>query len=327
MGNLQKITRQAAMSGILDEIERTPDMKRIFDPEKHAINPDLTHLNYSLVEHTEKATDYLQKRLSEVKVQNRADVKVLGQWVWTLPKDLDPKYQKQFFQEIYNFNVEKFGAENICYATVHLDETNPHLHLGIIPVVKIDGHRTDGFTEKVRAKDVFDRNYLQHAHSELEQYLNDKLGTEVHIINGQTLGVDGIKNYKAAKDLAKTVAALNTEIVEKKEEIRKLDTIIDGKKDELASINKEIEVQTGVLNKLKLAAEKVKGLIKNVVESIKGAPNMLDMFYYWLNRNASKEEMEDSVTSFNEALQTNGEAIAQAVKDGENPFSEPEIEV
>ena len=299
MGNLQKITRQAAMSGILDEIERTPDMKRIFDPEKHAINPDLTHLNYSLVEHTEKATDYLQKRLSEVKVQNRADVKVLGQWVWTLPKDLDPKYQKQFFEEIYNFNVEKFGAENICYATVHLDETTPHLHLGIIPVVKIEGHRTDGFTEKVRAKDVFDRNYLQHAHSELEQYLNDN----------------------------KTVAALNTEIVEKKEEIRKLDTIIDGKKDELASINKEIEVQTGVLNKLKLAAEKVKGLIKNVVESIKGAPNMLDMFYYWLNRDASKEEMEDSVTSFNEALQTNGEAIAQAVKDGENPFSEPEIEV
>ena len=54
---------------------------------------------------------------------------------------------------------------------------------------------------------------------------------------------------------------------------------------------------------------------------------MLDMFYYWLNRNASKEEMEDSVTSFNEALQANDEAIAQAVKDGENPFSEPEIEV
>lgn len=308
MGNLQKITKTSATSGILDEILRTPEMERQFDSERHAIDPARTHLNYGLVQRDITPTEYLKKRLSEVKVQNRSDVKVLGQWVWTMPKDLDPQYQEQFFEEIYRYNVEKFGAENICYAQVHLDETTPHLHLGIIPIVKVDKARTDGKTEKVCAKEVFNREYFQHAHSDLQQYLERKLGVEVNLLNGESLGVDGIANYKAAKDLAKqipvlqaTVNELNKEIKEKRETIKQLDAEIAEKK--------------GTLQSLKGIVSDIQKKIKGILETLKGHPNMLEMFYHWITGWAKdNEEVKAKVVEYTtdmeiELIKANGIVI------------------
>ena len=295
MGNLQKITKTSATSGMLDEIERTPEQKRKFDPEKHAINPDLTHLNYSLIDHGVSSTEYLKQRLSEVKVQNRADVKVLGQWVWTMPKDLDPQYQEQFFEEIVKFNVEKFGAENICYARVHLDETTPHLHLGIIPIVKIEGHRTDGKTEKCCAKEVFNRAYFQRAHSELQQYLEAKLGTEVNIINGQTLGVDGIQNYKAAKDLAKQIPILEARVDE-------LNAEIEEKEEKVKELDAEIIEKTSILNNIKNLLADAKKKLETALEFVKGHPNFFEMFLHWLHPDKSREDTQATVKEYTDEL-------------------------
>ena len=300
MGNLQKITKTSATSGILDEIERTPEQKRKFDPEKHAINPELTHLNYSLIDHGVSSTEYLKQRLSEVKVQNRADVKVLGQWVWTMPKDLEPQYQEQFFEEIVKYHVEKFGAENICYARVHLDEATPHLHLGIIPIVKINGHRTDGKTEKCCAKDVFNRAYFQSAHADLQKYLEAKLGTEVNIINGQTLGVDGIQNYKAAKDLAKQIPILEARVDELKAEI-------EEKEEKVKELDAEISEKAGILNNIKNLLADAKKKLEATLEFIKGHPNMFEMFLNWLHPDKSSKENQATVKAYTEELKRENE--------------------
>ena len=309
MGNLQKITRNLAPS-VLDEIERTPETAKKFNPETHYIRPELTQFNYDLTQRNMSALDYLNKRLSEVKVQNRSDVKVLGQWVWTMPKDLDPVYQDEFFREIYNYNVEKFGEENICYATVHVDELTPHMHLGIIPIVKVDKVRTDGKTEKVCAKDVFTREYLQHAHADLEQYLETNLGVEVNILNGETLGVDGIRNFKAAKDLAKQipqlqaqVKALNAEIYEKQDVSRELDKEIETKQDVISGLDREITMQRGILGKLKEKVKEVKDIVEKMTEKLTGHPNMFQMFYHWLRKGKeTEEEREEAVNNYGRYL-------------------------
>lgn len=309
MGNLQKITRSLAPS-VLEEIERTPEIAQKFNPETHYIRPELTQFNYDLTQRNMSALDYLNKRLSEVKVQNRSDVKVLGQWVWTMPKDLDPVYQDEFFREIYNYNVEKFGEENICYATVHVDEQTPHMHLGIIPIVKVDKVRTDGKTEKVCAKDVFTREYLQHAHADLEQYLETNLGVEVNILNGETLGVDGIRNFKAAKDLAKQipqlqaqVKALNAEIYEKQDVSRELDKEIETKQDVISGLDREITMQRGILGKLKEKVKEVKDIVEKMTEKLTGHPNMFQMFYHWLRKGKeTEEEREEAVNNYGRYL-------------------------
>lgn len=43
---------------------------------------------------------------------------------------------ERYFREAYEFVKTEFGKENINYATVHMDETTPHMHLGVTPLTK-----------------------------------------------------------------------------------------------------------------------------------------------------------------------------------------------
>ncbi len=59
--------------------------------------------------------------------------------------------QWEFFHDCTMFFAEKYGKENIISAVVHVDETTPHLHLNIVPIVN----------GKLCSKDLFDKkNYL-----------------------------------------------------------------------------------------------------------------------------------------------------------------------
>src|SRR5699024_2584489 len=63
---------------------------------------------------------------------------------------LDPGEQKRFFEESYKLFSERYGKQNIAYATVHNDEQTPHMHLGDVPM-------RDG---KLQGKHVFNRQEL-----------------------------------------------------------------------------------------------------------------------------------------------------------------------
>src|SRR5699024_12497516 len=58
--------------------------------------------------------------------------------------------QKRFFEESYKLFSERYGKQNIAYATVHNDEQTPHMHLGVV-------HMRDG---KLQGKNVFNRQEL-----------------------------------------------------------------------------------------------------------------------------------------------------------------------
>lgn len=110
------------------------------------IDPARTHLNYNLAPaHDGGQIAFMQKRLSEVKLQNRADVKVMCDWVVTLPvtdefKQLKPERQEEltqgFFRASYDFLEKRYGRENVVSAYVHMDEKTPHMHFAFIPVTE-----------------------------------------------------------------------------------------------------------------------------------------------------------------------------------------------
>src|SRR5699024_12701252 len=52
--------------------------------------------------------------------------------------------------ESYKLFSERYGKQNIAYATVHNDEQTPHMHLGVVPM-------RDG---KLQGKNVFNRQEL-----------------------------------------------------------------------------------------------------------------------------------------------------------------------
>ena len=146
-----------------------------------SINPERTSLNYNLApDRPGGQLAYLQQRLSEVKVQKRADVKVLCDWIVTLPRwqpkpgqDVDPdQIQRRFFEATYRFLSERYGEQNVISAYVHMDETTPHMHFAFVPVVRDKKHPE---REKVSAKERINRSELQTFHGDLERYIQEAI--------------------------------------------------------------------------------------------------------------------------------------------------------
>lgn len=135
-----------------------------------------THLNYDL-QHGD--IDALQKRLEEVSHSKRHDLVACCGVVVTLPQELKNDtelLQSQFFEDVKKFLDEKFGKQNCIYATVHKDESTPHLHYGFVPtVVKQRKYRSaekKGQTytqERVCAKEVVTKAMLNTLHDELQE--------------------------------------------------------------------------------------------------------------------------------------------------------------
>lgn len=138
----------------------------------------------------------LNTRLSEVSHQKRKDLVACCGIVITLPAELhtsDLATQNRFFNHCTDFIKQKFGEKNTIYATIHHDETTPHIHIGFVPTIKKErkfrskARKGETYTqERVSAKEVVTRTMLNKFHSELDAYITEKLGQKVSILTGKT---------------------------------------------------------------------------------------------------------------------------------------------
>ena len=137
------------------------------------INRDRTILNYDL--HNEKHINYNHKIKEIIKhgysVDKgiRKDAVVMTSTLVTSDneyfKKLSQEDQEKFFKQTYELLKEKYGEKNIVSATVHLDETTPHMHFCSVPLTE------DG---RLSAKIIFNRKALLQLQAELPQYLQSK---------------------------------------------------------------------------------------------------------------------------------------------------------
>lgn len=143
-----------------------------------------TSQNYNLCQRAERDIIYFKKRLGEVKCQNRSDVKVLCDWIVTLPKaEFTESEEHLFFKTAYTELCRRYGELNTVSAWVHKDECGqPHLHFCFIPVC-VD--RNKGI-EKVSAKEVLTRTELRAIHKEMSEVMERAFGRNVGICNGAT---------------------------------------------------------------------------------------------------------------------------------------------
>ena len=135
------------------------------------IDPERSHLNYDLVNRTEYYQKDIQTFIEEKKASTRAvrsDAVLVNEWIITSDRSffdkLTEQETKQFFEAAKEYFSEKFGEDNIRYATVHVDETTPHMHMGIVPF------DSEG---KLSAKRVFNRQTLREVQEELPASLQN----------------------------------------------------------------------------------------------------------------------------------------------------------
>ena len=127
--------------GLLEHNARTDDTR----PHNHSnedIDTSRTKDNYELCRSDGTAYERYKARMEQVHCMKRDDVTVLDSLIVTLPKDVAPEDERAFFESCYAFAVSEYGEKNVINATVHKDETTPHIHIGFIPVV--EGKRRNG---------------------------------------------------------------------------------------------------------------------------------------------------------------------------------------
>lgn len=198
-------------------------------------------LNYDLVNLTENYKTDIENFINKNKSSSRAlrkDAVLINEWIVTSDKkffkNLSEKEIKDFFVSTKEYFGNVFGEENIRYATVHLDESTPHLHMGIVPFDK---------DKKLSAKRVFNRESLRNVQDNLPKYLQEK-GFEIK------RGLEGSERknltVKEFKDLKIKEKEIETEIEKKKNELKSylMETKIDNKIDVMAKKEmKEVEVK------------------------------------------------------------------------------------
>ena len=178
------------------------------------IDVERSHLNYDLVNRTENYKRDIEQFINDNKSSSRAvrkDAVLINEWIITSDnqffKDKDDKEIKDFFDTAKSYFADKFGDNNIRYAQVHLDETTPHMHLGIVPFNN---------EHKLSAKTVFNRQALQAVQDELPKYLNER-GFELERgEKGSERKNLTVPEYKKAKDELKE---MTTTLEQRKSEV------------------------------------------------------------------------------------------------------------
>lgn len=111
--------------------------------------------------------NYIQRhRQSSRKV--RKDAVVVDEWIVSSDKDffkdMDREQIKHYFKTAVDYFGKEFGQQNIMYGSVHLDESTPHMHMGIVPLTK---------QGKLSSKQVFNRNSLRRVQSGFPKYMRE----------------------------------------------------------------------------------------------------------------------------------------------------------
>lgn len=143
-------------------------------------NPDIDYQkscnNINLDQQPADKTYYnrVKDRIKELKLPKavRKDAVVMCNFVVTSDektmKAMSPEKQKEFFKDSVKWFGNRYGAENIVNATVHMDETTPHLHVGLVPI-------KDG---RLSAKALFDKKEMIAIQTDFAKEVGQKYGLE-----------------------------------------------------------------------------------------------------------------------------------------------------
>jgi hypothetical protein len=125
------------------------------------IDFERSHLNYDL--HNPDGpinfTDAVNGRIASLDLKRalRKDANVMAQIFISASPDwfrqAGEQTQRQYFEDAYSWVYERYGAENVISATVHMDEATPHMHINFVPVTDQGAVcYADLFTERPHSK-------------------------------------------------------------------------------------------------------------------------------------------------------------------------------
>jgi len=147
------------------------------EKESHT-NPDIdrnrAHLNYDLlhdqrVDYKALINEHIEKNVETKRAIRKDAVRCCSFMISASPEffeKLSPEREKEFFKSNLAFLQERYGKENVMYASVHKDEKTPHMHVGLVPITK---------EKKLSAKQIFNKVEMKQLQEAIGKH-NEKFG-------------------------------------------------------------------------------------------------------------------------------------------------------
>lgn len=239
-------------------------------PERTCLNKEYMSRKY--VDENGRSKTYtlqqmINKRISEcgIKVrkgQSRSLEIVFGGSPEAL-SSLSPEQLDQWAKDTIEWAKEEWGAENVMYAALHMDESTPHLHLIVVPIVKGVSRRSaskaaqdskkgierksyskDPQKLRLSANDVYTKSRLYGYHTSYSKIVGKKYGLQ----RGIRAEAGSVKKHQSSIEYNR---ALENETRVKENIISELNSAISERENIIMELQKQ-ESQTGAVLSAKL---------------------------------------------------------------------------
>ena len=84
-------------------------------------------------------------------------------------EELGAEKQRAFFEDAVKWFGDRYGKDRVLFATVHMDEKTPHLHMGVVPIT------AEG---RLSAKTIFTKTEMKAIQTEFARDVGAKYGLE-----------------------------------------------------------------------------------------------------------------------------------------------------
>lgn len=207
------------------------------------INHEETYKNYDLInqqniDYNQKIEELIQENYTQKRKIRKDAVKHVDGLITSdesFFKELSEEDTKQFFKDSLSFLEERYGKENMLYATVHLDERTPHMHFGFVPITD------DG---RLSAKQMLGNKKNM---TELQDDFNEFVNTRGYELKRGTSKTVSEKEHIAMDQFKKETDLYQKELKKTKKETRNYDEKLKQTKKDLKSLEKRLEAHRNVL--------------------------------------------------------------------------------
>ena len=179
--------------------------------------------------------------------------------------------QREFFQDSVKWFSNRYGADRVLNATVHMDETTPHLHIGVMPITQ------DG---RLSAKAIFTKPEMKAIQTEFARDVGEKYGLERGVEGSERTHLSEARfKEKKALEMANEHGAIAQELYvlaeDCKQELSEATRSLETVKQELSAMQDRKDTLRGEIERLEAIDKQTKVRVHEALEKQK--PVLLDL--------------------------------------------------
>lgn len=244
-------------------------------------NPDVdmsrSEDNYDLIpcDNYKRSIKEKMSNLVESSRAVRKDAVVVCNFIVTSDNEtmeaLGADHQREFFRDSVKWFSDRYGADRVLNATVHMDETTPHLHIGVMPITQ------DG---RLSAKAIFTKTEMKAIQTEFARDVGEKYGLERGVEGSERthLSEARFKEQKAL-EMANEHGAIAQELQiiaeDCKQELSEATRSLETVKQELSTMQDRKDTLQGEIERLEAIDKQTKVRVHEALEKQK--PVLLDL--------------------------------------------------